>query len=77
MVLDGAGRVPRGRETAIGMAVVDGQMVARMKRTVTARKVRFDLAPYDVLRDGDRDALDEAAQRYASFLGVEPEVVVR
>ena len=76
MVLDGAGRVPRGRETAIGMAVVDGQMVAKMKRTVTARKVRFDLTPYDTLRDGDRDALDEAAQRYAAFLGVEREVIV-
>ena len=77
MVIDAAGIVPRGRETAIGMAVVDGQMVARMKRTVTARKVRFDLTPYGVLRPRDRDAIDEAAARYAAFLSLDPEVVVR
>lgn len=77
MLIDAAGIVPRGRETAIGMAVVDGQMVARAKRTVTARKVRFDLTPYDGLRPGDREAVDEAATRYAAFLGLEPEVTVR
>lgn len=37
MVLDAAKIVPKGRESAIGMASVDGQMVAGMKRTV-ARK---------------------------------------
>ncbi|MGZ5406028.1 MAG: winged helix DNA-binding domain-containing protein, partial [Nocardioides sp.] len=34
-VLDAAGAVPRSRETAIGMALVDGQLVASMKRTVS------------------------------------------
>jgi hypothetical protein len=77
MVIDGAGLVPRGRETAIGMAVVDGQMVARMKRTVTARTVRFELTPYDVLHPRDRHAVDDAAARYAAFLDLAPEVVVR
>jgi hypothetical protein len=77
MVIDSAGLVPRGRESTIGMAVVDGQMVARMKRTVTARTVRFELTPYDVLRPGDGEAVDDAAARYAAFLGLDPEVVVR
>ncbi|RYU10331.1 winged helix DNA-binding domain-containing protein [Nocardioides iriomotensis] len=77
MVIDSAGLVPRGRESAIGMAVVDGQMVARMKRTVNTRSVRFELTPYDVLRPGDRAALDETAERYAAFLGLDAEVLVR
>ena len=77
MVIDSAGLVPRGRETAIGMAVVDGQMVARMKRTVTARTVRFELTPYDALRPADEQALEDAARRYATFLGLDPEVLVR
>lgn len=45
-VLDAAGAVPRERESAIGMAVVDAQLVAAMKRTVTASAVRFELRPY-------------------------------
>ena len=36
-VLDGAGIVPRARETAAGMALVDAQLVAAMKRTVARR----------------------------------------
>ena len=42
-VLDSAGNVPRGRETAIGMALVDGQMVAWMKRTLAKGRVDFAL----------------------------------
>ena len=46
MVLDSEGIVPGGRETAIGMALVDAQMVARMKRTV-GRRVVFEIIPYN------------------------------
>ena len=42
MVLDSEGIVPSGRETAIGMALVDAQMVARMRRTV-GRRVVFEI----------------------------------
>jgi hypothetical protein len=77
MVIDSAGLVPRGRESTIGMAVVDAQMVARMKRTVNTRTVRFELTPYDVLRPGDGQAVEAAAGRYAAFLGLDAEVVVR
>jgi hypothetical protein len=78
MVLDSEEVVPRGRETAAGMALVDGQMVATMKRTVTPRRVRFALTPYDgrPLSAADRTALEHAAARYGSFLGVEAELVV-
>ena len=77
MVLDSDGVVPRGREAAIGMALVDGQLVASMKRTV-GRRVRFELDPYrDRLAPTELDALDQAAARYGAFLGLEHELVVR
>ena len=78
MVLDSDGVVPRGRETSAGMALVDGQMVATMKRTLGPRRVSFTLTPYDgrALSAADRTALAEAAARYGSFLGLEAELVV-
>jgi len=45
-VLDAAGHVPRTRETAAGMALVDAQLIAAMRRTVAHDHVRFDLRPY-------------------------------
>jgi hypothetical protein len=67
-VLDSAGNVPRGREAAIGMALVDGQMVAWMKRTLGKNRVEFALEPYRPLDSGDIDVLTEAANRYGAFL---------
>jgi hypothetical protein len=59
------------------MALVDAQMVARMKRTV-GRRVTFELEPYRAsLRPGERKALEEAAARYGAFLGLDHELVVR
>lgn len=76
MVIDSEGVVPTGRETAIGMALVDGQMVARMKRTL-ARRVVFELTPYDerLWRAGRAD-VEAAASRYAAFLGLDYELRV-
>jgi hypothetical protein len=68
-VLDAAGIVPRARETAAGMALVDGQLVATMKRSLTADRVVFDLRPYRRLSAADVAALEAAATRYGSFLG--------
>lgn len=68
-VLDSEGVVPRGREAAIGIALVDGQLVAGMKRTVTATSVRFDLTPHRPLSNPQRRALEEAAARYGAYLG--------
>jgi winged helix DNA-binding protein len=71
-VLDSAGNVPRGRETAIGMALVDGQMVAWMKRTLGKDRVEFALTPLRDLAAEEIEALREAARRYGDFLGLEP-----
>jgi hypothetical protein len=77
MVLDSEGIVPSGRENAIGMALVDAQMVARMKRTA-GRRVTFDITPYDgTLRPSHRSSVEQAAARYAEFLGLEHELRVR
>jgi hypothetical protein len=73
MVLDRDGVVPKGRETAIGMALVDAQMVARMKRTI-GRRVVFEVSPYSALTRAQRSAIDDAAARYAAFLGLDPEL---
>ena len=73
-VLDAAGAVPRGREAAIGMALVDGQLLAGMKRSLTARRVTFQLKPYASWTDAALPAVEEAAARYGGFLGLEPVV---
>ena len=73
-VIDAAGVVPRVRATAIGMALVDGQLVAAMKRTVTARRVTFELRPHASWSPGMLGHVEEAAAAYGAFLGREPVV---
>lgn len=75
MVLDVAGLVPRGREAAAGMALVDAQMVGWARRSIGAR-ARFDVSPFRPLSPSHRDALEEAAARYGRFLGLEHELRV-
>jgi hypothetical protein len=75
-VLDARGVVPRQRERAIGTALVDGQLVAAMKRSLTAARVRFELTPHRPLAVRERRALDDAAQRYGQFLDRPAEIVV-
>jgi hypothetical protein len=71
-LLDTAGIVPRVRESAIGMALAGAQLVAAMKRTVSAGHVRFDLKPYRALAPAEAGALEAAARRYGQFLNLEP-----
>ena len=77
MVLDSAGVVRVGRESAIGMALVDAQMIAGMKRTI-GRRVVFEISPYNwELRPSHRAAVEQAAARYGAFLGLEYDLLVR
>jgi hypothetical protein len=71
-VLDSAGAVPRTRESAIGMALADGQIVASMKRTIRPDHVIFDLRPYRALTPPQTQALDQAAERYGRYLRLTP-----
>ena len=68
-VLDSAGVVPRTREATAGMALVDAQIVAAMKRTVTADHVVFELHPYRQLHAAEVAAIETAAGRYGAYLG--------
>ena len=70
-VLDAAGDVPRTRETSVGMALVDAQIRATMRRTVARDQVRFDLRPYRALTPQQVAALDQAARRYGGYLRLE------
>ncbi|XRQ09639.1 winged helix DNA-binding domain-containing protein, partial [Actinomadura welshii] len=72
--LDAAGAVPRGRESAIGMALADGQLVASMRRTLGRDRVRFDLTPYRSLTPPQIEALEQAAERYGEYLHLKPEI---
>jgi hypothetical protein len=71
LVLDAAGDVPRTRETAAGMALVDAQLVAAMRRTVGNERVTFAILPYRALAAAEVEALEQAARRYGDYLGLE------
>jgi hypothetical protein len=75
-IIDGERIVPGGRESTTGMALVDGQLVAGMKRTVGADRVVFELYPHRPLEQGEAAALDDAAARYGRFLGLTPAVTM-
>ena len=67
-VLDAAGHVPRTRESAAGMALVDAQLIAAMRRSLAHGHVRFDLRPYRALAPAEIQALDQASTRYGAYL---------
>ena len=75
-VLDAAGDVPRTREAAIGMALVDAQLSASMRRTVGRDHVRFDLRPYRALTPSQIEAIDQAARRYGEYLQLQAKVTL-
>jgi Winged helix DNA-binding domain len=76
-VLDAAGIVPRSREPAAGMALVDGQLVGTARRTVGPERVRFEVHPYRPLRPADVGALKDAGRRYGQFPGREPDLAIQ
>jgi hypothetical protein len=76
-VLDAPGIVPRSREPAAGMALVDGQLVGMARRTISAERVRFEIHPYRPLEAAEVGALKEASRRYGQFLGLAPDLVLQ
>ncbi|MGI9822867.1 winged helix DNA-binding domain-containing protein [Agromyces sp. Marseille-Q5079] len=73
-MIDADGVVPKVRESAIGMALLDAQLVAAMKRTVTAKAVTFAVHPHRTLSKREMEAIRDAASRYGDFLGLEARV---
>jgi ribosomal protein S18 acetylase RimI-like enzyme len=76
-LLDLAGIVPSGRLPDTGMVLVDGQMVGGMKRDVRDDEVRFHLRLYRDLDSSERQAVEDAADRYGAFLDRPARVAVR
>jgi hypothetical protein len=75
-VLDAAGNVPRTRETAAGMALVDAQLLATMRRTIAHDRVQFDLRPHRALTPQEIEALDQAAKRYGEYLRLDARIAL-
>jgi hypothetical protein len=75
-VLDAAGDVPRTRETAVGMALVDAQIVAAMRRTIAKEHVEFDLRPYRALVPSEVEAMELAATRYGDYLRLDASLLL-
>ena len=73
-LLDAAGLLPRSRETSTGMALVDGQLLAAVRRTVRPKALTLDLTPYRPLRKSELAAITAAATRYGDFLGLPAEL---
>jgi hypothetical protein len=75
-VLDAQGHVPRTREMAAGMALVDAQLIAAMRRTVAHDHVQFDLRPYRNLTPAELDVLGQAARRYGEYLRLKAQITL-
>ncbi|MGH9154928.1 MAG: winged helix DNA-binding domain-containing protein [Acidimicrobiales bacterium] len=73
-VLDVDGLAGRDREALAGMVLIDGQFAGDMRRTIAGDRVRFEIGLRRSLGDDERVALDDAARRYATFLGREHQV---
>jgi hypothetical protein len=75
-LLDTAGDVPRTRQAATGMALVDAQLLAAIRRTIAHGHVQFDLHPYRALTPSQIEALDQAARRYGEYLQLKARLTV-
>jgi hypothetical protein len=75
-MIDAEQLASRARESAIGMALVDAQLVAGMRRTIGPKVVTFALRPLRDLHAREVESIRQAAERYADYLGLEPRVEV-
>lgn len=74
--LDAAGLLARGREAAIGMALVDGQMIGSMRRRIRGDDLTFEISPFRDLEPGETTTLDDAAHAYGRFLGLQASIAI-
>ena len=59
------------------MALVDAQLLAAMRRTITHDHVQFHLRPYQALTPLEIEALDQAASRYGEYLRLAARITLR
>ncbi|HEY7566202.1 MAG TPA: winged helix DNA-binding domain-containing protein [Gemmatimonadaceae bacterium] len=70
-----AKRVNAGGGIFNPIVVVDGQVRATWKRTISRDSVTVTVTPFERLSAAQRDAIDRAAVRYGKFLGLETRVL--
>jgi hypothetical protein len=58
------------------MALVDAQLHAAMRRTITRDQVQFELRPYRPLKAGQIRAVEQAAARYGEYLHLKARVTL-
>ena len=69
-------RPPGDRGANVGMALVDGQMVGDVRRTLRRATATFDVGLFRELGRDEADALHAAGARYGRFLNLDAEVVL-
>jgi hypothetical protein len=69
-------RASNANMDALGTHVVelDGQIVGGWRRTLKKSHVAIDITPVVRLKASEREAVDEAAERYAAFLGLAADI---
>jgi hypothetical protein len=69
-------RASNANMDALGTHVVelDGQIVGGWRRTLKKSDVVIDITPVVRLKASEREAVDEAAERYAAFLGLAADI---
>jgi hypothetical protein len=75
-VLDAAGAVPRVRAATTGMALVDAQIVAAVRRTVSRDQAHFELRPYGDLTAAEIAAIERAAGRFGEYAQVKAQIAM-
>jgi hypothetical protein len=70
-----ARRVNAGGGIFNPIVVIDGQVRATWKRTVSRHKVSIAVTPFERLSAAQREAIDRAAVRYGKFLGLTTDVL--
>ena len=71
MLLDEAGITPRERGASIGMALIDGQIVAGMKRRMKSTSMEIALEPFRPLTAAERAAFRAVAEDYGRYCDLE------
>jgi hypothetical protein len=75
-----AGKAPAGATTFADKTllgpnlVLDGQIIGSWKRTAGKKKVAIELSLWKKIAAKDHGALEEAAVRFAAFLGLDPDI---
>lgn len=75
-VVDAAGLHPAGRESSMGVLVVDAQIAGTVRRTARTRAVELEVSPYRALTSAEERAVAVEADAYGAYLDREVRVTV-